>query len=314
MLTRARRRRMTTVAASALSLVVLVAGGLAGARILAGGDRPGPADTSPAPSPSPSARPTPSPSVVPTPVKDFVNAFLAARIAGSGAEDAFLTEDSAAMYATHQGGLYLYDGDDPDGQPEVNYHSASIDSVSARGDGSYDVVVVIEAGEFEGVTGAFVEELWIGQGLRLDGSRGWVVRQAQRVRAVGGETVKHCFEGSATPVRDCARAFMQTRLDGAGAEFYLTEDARALYDDPSNDLHLYGQPYGDSGGLDFQSWLVQAIAKRADTFLVDVELEACPADGGSCFTIFETLTLGPGRNQNGELQDFIVRSAEISPA
>ena len=102
---------------------------------------------------------------------------------------------------------------------------------------------------------------------------------------------------------------MQTRLDGAGSEFYMTQDARNLYDDPNNQLHLYGTPYEDSGNFQFDN--VEVIGTRkadANSYEVDVRLFVI-AEGGP-MTIFETLFIGPGRNANEELQDFVVRGAE----
>jgi hypothetical protein len=246
--------------------------------------------------------------------EEFAAAFMDARLAGTGAEDAFLTPDSQALYDTHFDGLYLYDGDVQGGQPEASYFGYEIQSVTSRGDDpeTWDVVVIIEAGEFEGQTDFTPETLWIGPGLRLDNSRGLVVRSAERGETYsdGGsnEPVKHCFEGSKTPVRDCANSFMHTRLDGAGSEFYMTSDARAVYDDPDNELHLYGTPYEDSGNFRFDSVEILGIRKAdANSYQVDVRLHVT-AEGGP-LTIFETLFVGPGRNMNGELQDFVVRGA-----
>ena len=246
-------------------------------------------------------------------VEEFVAAFMDARLAHSpSARTAFLTPDSDALYETHHDGLYLYDGDDPDGQPEASYFAYEIESITPRGDDplTYDVVVIIEAGEFEGQTDFTPEILWVGPGLRLDNTRGLVVRSAERGETyTDSEEPRSCQEGSATPVRDCARSFMQTRIDGAGAEFYISDAARGLYDDPDNQLHLYGTPYEDSGNFEFDSYEILGIRKAdANGYEVDVRLRVI-AEGGP-MTILETLFIGPGRNQNGDLQDFVIRGAE----
>ncbi|MCA1726117.1 MAG: hypothetical protein LC722_00180 [Actinobacteria bacterium] len=249
-------------------------------------------------------------------VEGFAADFMDARLAESpDARSKFLTPDSEALYDTHHDGLYLYDGDVQGGQPEASYFGYEIETVTSRHDTpeTWDVVVIIEAGEFEEQTDFTPEILWIGPGLRLDNTRGLVVRSAERGETYtegggSGEPVKHCQEGSKTPVRDCARSFMQTRLDGAGSEFYMTEDARNVYDDPDNQLHLYGTPYEDSGNFEFDRYEIVAIRKAdANSYEVDVRLYVV-AEGGP-MTIFETLFVGPDRNHNGELQDFVVRGA-----
>jgi hypothetical protein len=246
---------------------------------------------------------------------EATNAFMDARIAGSGAEK-WLTQDSQGWYEAHdQSGLYLYDGDVQGGEPYVNYEDYEIVSVVAHEDPDprsavgHDVRVRILHGMFEGNTVTHDEILWVATGLGLDNKHHLVVRTATRLETDPGEPRKSCQEGSSTPVQSCARSFMQTRLDGAGAEFYMTPDARAVYDEPDNELHLYGTPYEDSGNFRFDRYQILGVRQAdANSYEVDVRLFVI-AEGGP-MTIFETLVIGPGRNSNEELQDFVIRGAE----
>ena len=239
-----------------------------------------------------------------------VQNFMDRRIDGTDVDD-YLTQDSVALYETHQGGLYLYDGDEPDGEPQTNWVGFQIVSVTPlEGGDTFDILVRVERAGFEGSGGYFEETLYMGRGLNLHNQHvPQLVRSAEKSGGTPGETVKQCQQGSKTPVRDCARSFMQTRLDGAGSEFYMTPDARSVYDDPSNQLHLYGTPYEDSGNFEFDRYEILGIRKAdANSYEVDVRLYVI-AEGGP-MTIFETLFIGPGRNSNEELQDFVVRGAE----
>jgi hypothetical protein len=239
-----------------------------------------------------------------------VQNFMDRRIEGANVDE-YLTPDSESLYDSHQGGLYLYDGDEPGGEPQTNWVGWQMVSVTPReGGDTFDVLVRVERSGFEGSGGYFEETLYMGRGLNLNEQHvPQLVRSAEKTGGTPGEGTKQCQAGSATPVKDCARSFMQTRLDGAGSEFYMTEDARNLYDDPNNQLHLYGTPYADSGNFRFDN--VEVIGTRkadANSYEVDVRLFVT-AEGGP-MTIFETLFIGPGRNANGELQDFVVRGAE----
>jgi hypothetical protein len=161
---------------------------------------------------------------------------------------------------------------------------------------------------FEGHTVTHDEILWVATGLGLDNKHHLVIRTAERLANDPGEPVKDCQEGSATPVQSCARMFMQARLDGAGTEWFMTPDAKAVYDD-DNELHLYGTPYEDSGNFSFERYEILGVRKAdANGYEVDVRLHVV-AEGGR-MTIFETLFIGPGRNMNEELQDFVIRGAE----
>lgn len=263
----------------------------------------------------PTAGPGNDPSGEEADAEGFTSDFMDARLAGSGAEGPFLTQDSQGLYQTHTGGLYLYDGDVSGGEPQTSYASYEIRSVNPHQDPDprsavgHDVVVAIITGEFEGQSRTIVEQLWVASGLRLDNSRGLVVRTAERLGDPGGEPTTQCQQGSPTPVQSCARMFMQSRLDGAGAEWSMTEDARSVYDDTSNQLHLYGTPYQDSGNFSFDRYEILGVRKAdANSYEVDVRLYVA-AEGGP-MTIFETLLIGPGRNANDQLQDFVVRGAE----
>ncbi len=241
-------------------------------------------------------------------------AFMDARIAGSGAEK-WLTQDSQGWYEAHdQSGLYLYDGDVAGGEPNVNYERYDIVSMTPHESSDpqsavgQDVRVRISHGMFEGKTVTHDEILWIATGLGLDNKHHMVVRTAERLPTDPGEPVSSCQEGSPTPVQSCARMFMQARLDGAGTEWFMTPDAKSVYDD-DNELHLYGTPYHDSGNFEFERYDILGVRKAdANGYEVDVRLHVV-SEGGP-MTIFETLFIGPGRNMNEQLQDFVIRGAE----
>ena len=113
--------------------------------------------------PPPTEEPTLSPLPIPPPeefeIRDFAQAFLDARLAGSGAEE-FLSGVAADQYSTHEGGLYLY-GEKHDPGLGWNYGGGGIVSVEAVDANSYEVVVGLRL-ERDGDHRTLHETLFVG--------------------------------------------------------------------------------------------------------------------------------------------------------
>ncbi|HEX2031636.1 MAG TPA: hypothetical protein VHL78_09585, partial [Actinomycetota bacterium] len=80
-------------------------------------------------------------------VRDFVQAFLQARLAGVAAED-HLSPTARDQYARHERGLYLY-GEEHERGPGFNYSGGDVISVEAVDTGSFEVLVALTIGEQE---------------------------------------------------------------------------------------------------------------------------------------------------------------------
>lgn len=134
-----------------------------------------------------------------------------------------------------------------------------------------------------------------------------VVRCAPGVLAVlvGAALVSGaCTRGDEGPgnttadVRRTVGAFMDARIDGSGAERFLTENARSSYEAAGLDLYRPGYT-----GYE----IVSLEAVDATSFEVVVEIT--DVSPGETRSVREILPVGPGESVDGEMRELAIRAA-----
>ncbi|MGH2572380.1 MAG: hypothetical protein ACRDGU_02665 [Actinomycetota bacterium] len=114
-----------------------------------------------------------------------------------------------------------------------------------------------------------------------------------------------------TPIEVFVEEFMQRRVDRSQAEVLLTtEAARDYEEDRANGPYLYDAGEGDwppEFYTEFRLYSVQRLDE--DRWEVTVVIEGFSFGEGDPVLFAEVLTIGPGRNQQGEDLDLMVLSA-----
>jgi hypothetical protein len=237
----------------------------------------------------------------------MVRAFLQARVDGSAA-DMYLSPLAKGIYDDHVEGLSLY-GD------FTGFRV--LDAIVVR-EGVYRFEILLEAPEDT------FENLSVGAGEGLDGTqRAAVILSAtapSKAPSSGispdpGTDDEAAEPGFLAQAKDLVAAFMEARLQGSGAETYLTPYARQQYaaheaavsaDEPG--LYLYGNPHpeGDPSAT-YEAWRFEGVIRvGAETACAEftdadcqgvwqivVEVDVTYLGEGGQGSFQETLFVGP---------------------
>lgn len=288
---RVRRQRIGTAVVAGFVAVALGFGGFVGVRAAIDAAF-GPTARELGGNGEPSPEPSPPPATKEEQVREFVSGFMAARLAGSGAED-FLSAEAKRQYDGHESDLYLY-------KPTSNPYWAEFEILRyAEADAnSYDLLVRVVEEEYSrpGVPiGSFTETLFVGPGTTHDGiPKNLVIRGAERNQYLTEEEVSAFIAD-----------FMDRRFGGEGAEPFLSAEASDQYAEGAEQLSLYAPD-----GFVWTGFDMTVQAADANSYQVTVHIDVESNDTGEQDSVTEELFVGPGTTVEDIHTSVVVRGAQ----